>query len=231
MFLSQWPSLKTKRHHYQELNLDGGNEKPRADTLDNPEHGPALSRLPGLNKDTRRKLFIIACVSGLVLTIFGAIFLSKTHHPSVPSEPLADTSICGKTAAEARNAGCSWDQLMWAWYPPNCPHYANDAFLSADNWKFFSDPWGTEATDLEWEKGLNNELQLFSRHGEHLTHCLFFFLSVGQVLRDGTPATPKLRNYEHLQHCVKMIPPVVRSHANYSLINTKTPAVSYEEYC
>lgn len=137
MSLSQLPFLKTKEHHYQELNLDEDNEKAPADALDNPEHGLAIAQLPGLINDTRRKHYLIAGVSGLVLTIFGAIFLSRIHHLS---EPLPNTSICGKTAAEARSAGCTWDQLMWAWYPPNCPHYTNDAFLSADNWTFFSDP-------------------------------------------------------------------------------------------
>ncbi|OTA60728.1 hypothetical protein K449DRAFT_332147 [Hypoxylon sp. EC38] len=143
----------------------------------------------------------------------------------------SDIQLCGNSTAQALAAGCTWDQLMWAWYPPSCPHYANKDFLSTDDWKFFSNPWGKEVTEVEWEQALDNKLQLFSQHGEHLTHCLFFFLSVGQILRDGTPASPKLRNYDHLHHCVKMLLPVVRAHQNYTLINTKTPSVSYQEYC
>ncbi|KAF4556690.1 Hypothetical protein D9617_1g085690 [Elsinoe fawcettii] len=148
-----------------------------------------------------------------------------------PTNDLQRARPCGNTSADAISAGCTWDQLTWAWYPPQCPHYANEEFVAADDWKFFSDPWGTEANASMWEQGLNNQVQLFSRHGEHLTHCVYLLLSMGQVVRDGTPTTPKLRNYEHLEHCVEMLMPVVRADANYSVINTKTPAVSYQEYC
>ncbi|KAI1401221.1 hypothetical protein F4819DRAFT_508687 [Hypoxylon fuscum] len=225
--MSQFPSLSLKSHEYQELGQNESHKKTEV-AFDDGVPNSTFSRLiRGLVKDTRSKIYGAACI-GLALTIVVAIVISQSKLNHGESSP---PHLCGNSTSEAQAAGCTWDQLMWAWYPPSCPHYANDDFLSADDWKFFSDPWGKEVTESEWEQGLNNELQLFSRHGEHLTHCLFFFLSVGQVLRDGTPATPKLRNYDHLHHCVKMLLPVVRGHANYSLINTKTPAVSYQEYC
>lgn len=230
--------MKSKPYDNQELDqLNGGHQKATFASDAAPSSISAFcGRVREFVKDMRSKISVMAaaciCACLTLAIIVAAVFMSshhsKTHHrePSPPAQ-----NLCGDTAAEARAVGCTWDQLMWAWYPPNCPHYANDDFIAADDWNFFSDPWGTEATEAEWEAGLNNERTLFSRHGEHLTHCLYFFLSVGQVVRDGTPATPKLRNYDHLHHCVKMLLPVVRAHGNYSLINTKTPAVSYEEYC
>ncbi|KAG8622764.1 hypothetical protein KVT40_009275 [Elsinoe batatas] len=167
---------------------------------------------------------------GFGIVIGLAIPRALFGHTRAPKSP-PKTHFCGNTSAEAIAAGCTWDQLTWAWYPPHCPHYANEEFVAADDWKFFSDPWGTEANSSMWDRGLNNQVQLFSRHGEHLTHCVYLLLSMGQIVRDGTPATPKLRNYEHLEHCVEMLMPVVRADANYSMINTKTPAVPYQEYC
>jgi len=217
------------KHNYEQLEALPEDEKSSFDsqqtTVYHKTRHPALELL---FKAAGNRIFIVvgsltlASVVGLVI-----FFVSRGWHSS-DSHPQ---HYCGNTAVEARAAGCTWDQLMWAWYPPHCPHYANEEFIAADDWKFFSDPWGTVATNDEWEQGLNNEIQLFSRHGEHLTHCLYLFLSVGQVLRDGGPATPKLRNYEHLHHCVKMLLPVVHGHENYTLINTKNPKVSYEEYC
>lgn len=238
--MSQWPSfqLKSKSYDYQELEQpDGGHEKAKFAFGGTPILVSAIfGRIRGLVKDSRSNISIMAaaCICAAVtLTIIVSAVLISSHHSRPHYGELSPPArkLCGSTAAEARAAGCTWDQLMWAWYPPNCPHYANEDFIAADDWKFFSDPWGTEITETEWEAGLNNERRLFSRHGEHLTHCLYFFLSVGQVVRDGTPATPKLRNYDHLNHCVKMLLPIVRDNANYSMINTKTPAVSYGEYC
>ncbi|PNS14044.1 hypothetical protein CAC42_6557 [Sphaceloma murrayae] len=137
--------------------------------------------------------------SALILAVISGIVVA-THHRQT-SKPVR---LCGNSTAEALSLGCTWDQLTWAWYPPDCPHYANDEFTAADDWRFFTDPWGHEAVGEDWVRGLNNEIQLYSRHGEHLTHCLYLFLSIGQIMRDGTPTTPKLRNYEHLEHCVQM---------------------------
>lgn len=226
--MSQWPFLGLNPHDYQKLEHNTNDEKAENDHGNDPHKSRFFGFVRGFPKNRWGVASVVACICGLALTMAVAVFVTQrsAHH-----EEGSSPHLCGNTTAEARSAGCTWDQLMWAWYPPGCPHYANDDFLLADDWTFFSDPWGTEVTDIEWEQGLDNELQLFSKHGEHLTHCLFFFLSVGQVLRDGTPATPKLRNYDHLKHCVKMLLPVVRGHANYSLINTKTPVVSYQEYC
>ncbi|KAK1991310.1 hypothetical protein LX36DRAFT_590781, partial [Colletotrichum falcatum] len=40
---------------------------------------------------------------------------------------------------------------------------------------------------------------------EHLTHCVYIFLSLGQIIRDSTLYPPQLVAYRHLKHCANII--------------------------
>ncbi|KAF2636766.1 hypothetical protein P280DRAFT_384334, partial [Massarina eburnea CBS 473.64] len=139
---------------------------------------------------------------------------------------------CGNSSAEALALGCSWDQLTWSWYPPNCPHYANDDFMAAEQWRFYLDPEGKkEATGEDWVKGLDNNLDLFGERREHLTHCVYMFLSIGQILRDKTPYSTKLGEYEHVEHCAQIMLDALRQDKHWNHMETSTGMVSYEQSC
>jgi hypothetical protein len=91
---------------------------------------------------TTRTLFVLltsifAFVLLLALGIYD-MYLSKSDVPTA-----TNTHLCGNSTAEALALGCTFDQLMWSWYPPGCPHYANDEFMNAEPenpWVYYVDP-------------------------------------------------------------------------------------------
>lgn len=128
--------------------------------------------------------------------------------------------------------GCTFDQLTWAWYPPSCPHYANEEFINAENWVYYDDPHKkVPATSKSWTRALNNQQDLWGERREHLTHCVYVFLSLGQIIRDGTPYAPRLVRYEHLQHCAKIVLEALRESPRWHDLETLVGQTSYEEFC
>ncbi len=157
----------------------------------------------------------------------------ETHQHDSDSDDTSTTiGLCGNSSAEARALGCTFDQLTWSWYPPSRPHYANDEFVRAETWRFYVDPYGRQvASEEDWEKAMNNELQLHGERREHMTHCVYLMLSVAQVVRDGTPYAEKLVEYEHMAHCAKMILKTLRKDKYWKSLDTLVPFVDYSVTC
>lgn len=151
---------------------------------------------------------------------------AKTQDIDLPRE------TCGNSTAEALALGCSFDQLLWAWLPPSCPHYANDEFLAAGDWKYYVDPHGREeAVGENWAHALDNHKDLWGERREHLTHCVYLFLSLGQVIRDGTGYSNRLVAYEHLEHCTRIVLESMSRDKDWYKMETSVGKVSYEESC
>lgn len=139
---------------------------------------------------------------------------------------------CGNSTAEALARGCSWDQLTWSWYPPHCPHYANDEFMDAEPWVYYADPYGKTAVEGDtFAQAMDNRTQLYGERREHMTHCVYLFLSLGQIVRDGTRHVERLVEYEHLHHCAKIILEVLQQDAHWHDMETSVPQVSYSQSC
>lgn len=113
---------------------------------------------------------------GATIFVFAALLFIGTrisHISRASMETRGRPQNCGSSAAEARASGCTWDQLTWAWYPPNCLHYANEEFLAYHDWKFWVDPFGTQDVVGEnWTLALDNKKQIWTQRGERLSHCV-----------------------------------------------------------
>lgn len=142
---------------------------------------------------------------------------------------------CGNSSIEALARGCSFDQLMWAWYPKHCPHYANTEYLHAEPnepWRFYIDPHERKlASEEEWADALDNKVQVYGERREHLTHCVYMYLSLGQIIRDGTRYVPRQVDYEHLEHCAGLLLEALRNDTDWYQVQTKAPEVFYDQDC
>ena len=173
---------------------------------------------------------IFTSVAALIAVILGGLILLFINAKS--SDKTWSTNSCGKTETEAIALNCTFDQLTWSWYPPNCPHYANNEFLEAGNWTYYMDGLGNEvATGVNWTKAMNNEVELYTEEREHATHCIYMFLSVAQLVRDKTPSTQKIRDYGHMKHCADMILEILRKDDDWYKITTGVPPVNYQQSC
>jgi hypothetical protein len=82
-------------------------------------------------------LYVITTIFGVAMLVTLVLYQFKFSNTKKPSQ--SHTNTCGNSSSEALSLGCSFDQLMWAWHPKQCPHYANDEYLNAEPenpWKF-----------------------------------------------------------------------------------------------
>ncbi|KAF2657467.1 hypothetical protein K491DRAFT_594987, partial [Lophiostoma macrostomum CBS 122681] len=141
---------------------------------------------------------------------------------------------CGNTTAQALALGCSFDQLTWAWLPKDCPHYTNGDFIVSEGrpWEYYEDPQGEVIVQREsWQQVLEGERRVFAVKGEHLAHCVYNFLSLGQIIRNNTPYPQRLVEYMHLEHCASLILENLRLDKSWNEVQSMTGTVAYDVSC
>lgn len=78
---------------------------------------------------------------------------------------------------------------------------------------------------------MNNEIILWGEKGEHLSHCVFMFLSLGQIIHEGTLYPPRLVSAEHLDHCANFLLEELKKGEGWQAMENSVGKVSYDEYC
>lgn len=176
-------------------------------------------------------LYALSAV-GLVAMAMAMTGASITYNAKAVSS-ITNARPCGNSSVEARANGCVFNQLAWAWLPKTCPSYANQEFKDYREWKYYEDLDGKmeAATEDIWEKVYNNEIPLYTIKGEHMTHCVYLLLSQAQIVRDGSKTIPKMREYDHIEHCAKHLLMKLKNVEGFDKIGTRTPRVSYEQSC
>lgn len=218
-----------RSRHQRYENLDGPRKSAEETTsqLTASHHESNNARL--VDKRTLLTVFGILTLftlCAIIVAIYSPFLLREATSNAI--SPVS----CGNSSAEAISRGCSFDQLTWSWYPPHCPHYANEEFTRAEAWTFFLDNQGEqEATGDWWRKAMDNEVRLWGQRREHLTHCVYLMLSVAQVVRDKTPAATKMLEYKHLQHCADFMLEALRQDKDWDRIDTRVPYVDYDIEC
>ncbi|KAH8900091.1 hypothetical protein GQ53DRAFT_836056 [Thozetella sp. PMI_491] len=232
----------------KEANLEEDLSTPSFESALSPETG----KLPyGCEPKTRLRRYA-ALSSIAILTILATIVFIFAHpweliYPQCsssgspmetsatePSMTNLDLHPCGNSSAQARELGCTFHQLTWSWLPPDCPSYANDQFMEAAErpWVFYENREATKIAEGEaWEQVLNGELQVFGERREHVTHCMFMFLSMAEMIRDRTPYHAKLASYEHMEHCVYLVLGIVKGSKGWDELETMAGIVSFDQYC
>jgi hypothetical protein len=185
---------------------------------------------------TSTVIFLVAIVTIPIFILLGIYQLNASNDDVAGYyDDQSSSSPCGNSSTEALARGCSFDQLMWAWFPKHCPHYANDEFLTAEPeqpWRFYPDPHNREpVVGGDWVKVLDNEIMVYGERREHLTHCVYMFLTLGQIFRDEGRYTPKHIQYEHIHHCTNILLEALRKDDNWYGIETYAGPVSYDQTC
>lgn len=254
-------SLPPGQMRYEKITSDVAPNEKAPFPADGPEQKPLYRRKPFLI--TVLTILIILLLFLLSLTTYRVPLSSHaspptcnpassppdlpTSHLKAPTETTQPHHPCGTSSAQAIALNCTFDQLMWAWYPPHCPHYANDAFLTAalDDgapWQFYLDPKKEVPAEGEnWRRMLDNEVDgVYGERREHVSHCVYMFLGVGMVLKERDEgregrATERAVDYEHLEHCAGVLMEALRHGADTERgwwdVQTKAPKVFYDQDC
>ncbi|KAI1290545.1 hypothetical protein F5Y03DRAFT_378281 [Xylaria venustula] len=144
----------------------------------------------------------------LIATSIAAIVsLYKIH-----ITPQPKSCSCGKTVAEARSMGCTYDSMAAAWLPAHCI----DAELTAEfevsgdgpdgKWQYFADKQRkreftmTEVANLADQPG-----SLFWTSMEwHKAHCVFYWRKSQRAAARGVTVEARYDNERHVDHCALM---------------------------
>lgn len=187
---------------------------------------------------------ILAIITATVFIYIDSTTKAKTEPKSAapdvktlvssPTKTNQKPHPCGTTSAEARALGCKFHQLTWSWLPPDCPTYANEEFMAAAErpWVFYQDLGASKVADGDaWEEVLNGERRVFGERREHVTHCIFMFLSLAKIIRDGTPYHESLGEYKHFKHCTNMLLDIARNSSGWNEVDTISGTVSFDQSC
>jgi len=89
----------------------------------------------------------------LALIVVSALYIHL--HIRTTSPPRVD---CGTTVEEAREKGCTFDQLMKTWLPQECPRFGLEEHLAAgfaagndtgNQWRYYRDREKTDEISIE----------------------------------------------------------------------------------
>ena len=78
---------------------------------------------------------------------------------------------------------------------------------------------------------IDNKLEVWSEKGEHLTHCVYMFLNLGQIVRDAGRHITKQVRYGHIVHCSEMLLELVRADKDFYTVAAHVPLASFDEDC
>ncbi|KAK1755403.1 hypothetical protein QBC47DRAFT_401572 [Echria macrotheca] len=226
---SRWTSSYTAVSRGDSNTAHAADSVEKSEVLD--EEGPSrLLRFPWLTLAQRDVIYLVAAICTFVLLMFAGIYGARPADGSTQAQQPA--RLCGSSAAEATSLGCTWDQLTWAWYPPGCRHYANDEFLAYHDWKFWVDPFGSlEVVGENWTLALSNKKEIWTQRGEHLTHCVFFFLGMAQGIRDAATLPSRFTEYKHIEHCANFLLDALRQDKDWERIDTSPSEAFYDVHC
>ncbi|KAH6659441.1 hypothetical protein BKA67DRAFT_529594 [Truncatella angustata] len=199
-------------------------------------------QIPG-SRGHRAIVYILALSIGLNIILSAITLWYTISHSSSSSlknhryhngQDEKPQRVCGDTATEALSLGCTLDPMTWSWLSPSCPRYASSEFETSEElpYKYYVDPYNLVlAEGKNWTLALDNQVRLYAERREHVTHCVYTFLSLAQIIRDGTQTHPRLSAYEHIQHCVEIVLESVRRDRDWHTVDADMGEVSFDEGC
>ena len=89
------------------------------------------------------------------------------------------------------------------------------------------------ANESDWPDILDNKVTVYGERREHLTHCVYMFLSLGEIIRTGGRFTERQVDEGHLSHCGKFLMSTLKEGTGdkWWEVQTKAPRVGYGESC
>jgi hypothetical protein len=124
------------------------------------------------------------------------------------------TADCGISPSEARDRGCIFDIMRYAWTPPEC--YYGDAstefwetIKAAGHGKWFTDTSGNETitadSDADLIEKLSNMRTGYTTNAYHAAHCILTSRIYRQALATGQVVPEDIPDYGHSLHCEEIL--------------------------
>lgn len=119
---------------------------------------------------------------------------------------------CGDSLQEANTLGCTFDNLVKAWLPPQCPRFGQVEFsqagMEANNgsaWRYYLDRAGTQELTVDEMAALAHKMEggprWWTTGREHMTHCTWMLIRIAYVLSTGDRKDLLVADFHHAKHC------------------------------
>ena len=112
-----------------------------------------------------------------------------------------DMADCGRTAAEAKAAGCIFDIMVQLWTPPACMDTPlMERSLAAGNWSWYANGDATEEMSVEEVKKGEHSV-VFVTQSFHRHSCIYAWERAVRAVRNQTPLIEHLTSVDHVMNC------------------------------
>lgn len=159
----------------------------------------------------------------VALSIYQTILLAKPAQPGRRSYDSSETRkprlskfiSCGKSVAEAKANGCTWDELSKAWLPRECPRYGMEEYRlqgmianphqNASTWPYYWDKAGTAElnfNDIAEDETRDIKEKIWTTSRQHLAHCAGVLKRTIWSYENGHGHYDAISILSHAHHCV-----------------------------
>jgi len=160
---------------------------------DEETEGTSPAKIP--RGQFRTKYIIPTIITFSIILSIPIFLIRRSQHPRWPS--------CGDSPTTARERGCSFDLITFAWQMPNCYDAPLvDEFADWESWTFWTDQHGNETVSLAEARKGDRELWLPWQY--HVVHCTFVWRQMHRAYEAGW-IDEHSRSYHHTTHCQKML--------------------------
>lgn len=116
-------------------------------------------------------------------------------------------SPCGLSSDSARDAGCRWSAMTFAWYPAACYDEELDReFMELQDWKWYSTDELREEDQLPRDIVLRGDVRKAYMSMEyHKLHCMYSVRKLYRSLMGAVLCDNYILRLGHLEHCERFM--------------------------
>jgi hypothetical protein len=170
-------------------------------------------QLPTRILQLEKRLRLLGIFSTLLSILLLSLLCFWISHMIFSSRHVCTTQRkwegCGKSIAEAKSLGCSFDILSKAWLPKGCSRLGSEEYLR-DSWSWNHTGWGIyvdrhQTRELTLEDLMDfadSDLKWYGTEREHLVHCAWGLKRVLDGYVNGGRLDYTIQQLHHTTHCV-----------------------------
>lgn len=183
------------------INQDGSTSEPSDRDASRLDHSHLRRKIRILYAILTTLTFLLLCLTSLCIR-------AAIHHP-IPRP--AHRHHCGRTVAEAKSLGCTFDLLSRSWLPKDCSRFGNEEFIQGlrsfpgnhTGWGIYRDREQTyELTMDEIGEYAESGLKWYGTERQHLLHCAWMLKRVLNAYLNGKKVDGVTKEFLHTGHCV-----------------------------
>ncbi|KAI0874872.1 hypothetical protein GGS24DRAFT_489680 [Hypoxylon argillaceum] len=133
--------------------------------------------------------------------------------PPAVQGPFVETSQCGKTPAEARALGCSYDLLSATWWPAACEDQSTarefEEWLRSPKrvrpWPFYLDKNGTQHLETLEQLSEMAGQDIWTTQEFHTGHCMLWWKRLHKSMEGRIATNIWAGEYHHTAHCSSLL--------------------------